>query len=253
VQQYLIKLLAAAGIGSRRQLAATIKRGGVKVNGQTVVNYIHPVDVQKDTVTIDGIEVVLNPEKVLYLMLNKPKGVVSTPKDEQGGTTIFNIIPGKYRSIHLFPVGRLDKDSIGLMLITNDGQLTFNLTYPRFHHEKEYLVHIQGVLTHDQMMNLERGIELSDGRTSPAKIKTVKIKPFNYSLIIHEGKKHQVKRMFAALGYRVLDLKRVRIGSLLLGTLPEGKTRELTAEEVKALKSNIIKAGFIVEGSAGEG
>jgi len=243
VQQALIKLLAAAGIGSRRQLAATIKRGGVKVNGKTVVNYIHPVDVQKDIVTIDGTAVVLNSEKVLYLMLNKPKGVVSTAEDEQGGTTIFDIIPGKYRSVRLFPVGRLDKDSIGLMLITNDGELTFNLTYPRFHHEKEYLVHIQGVLTPDQIMNLEQGIELSDGRTSPAKIKTVKIKPFNYSMIIHEGKKHQVRRMFAALGYRVFDLKRVRIGSLLLGTLPEGQARELTSEEVKALKSNVIKVG----------
>jgi 23S rRNA pseudouridine2605 synthase len=240
MQRSLIKLLAAAGIGSRRQLAATIKRGGVKVNGQTVENYILLVDAQKDTVTIDGTVVALNSEKVLYLMLNKPKGIVSTTEDEHGAATIFDIIPGKYRSVRLYPVGRLDKDSIGLMLITNDGELTFNLTHPRFQHEKEYLVHIRGMLTPDQIMNLEQGIELSDGRTSPAKINAVNITPFNYSIIIREGKKHQVRRMFAALGYPVFELKRVRIGSLLLGTLPEGQARELTAEEVKAIKINII-------------
>jgi 23S rRNA pseudouridine2605 synthase len=235
-QQSLIKLLAAAGIGSRRQLTAIIKRGGIKVNGLAVESYIHPVDIQKDAVTMDGKTVVLNSEKVIYLMLNKPKGIVSTTEDEHGGTTILDIIPAKYRAVRLYPVGRLDKDSVGLVLITNDGELTFNLTHPRYQHEKEYLVQIEGTLNADQKMNLERGIELSDGRTSPARIKPVKIPPYNYSLIIHEGKKRQVRRMFAALNYQVLELKRVRIGSLLLGTLPEGQVRELTAEEVQALK-----------------
>jgi 23S rRNA pseudouridine2605 synthase len=241
VQQALIKLLAAAGIGSRRQLAATIKRGGVQVNGQTVVNFIQPVDVQTDTVTIDGTGVVLDSAKVLYLMLNKPEGIVSTAEDEHGATTIFEIIPDQYRSVRLYPVGRLDKDSSGLMLMTNDGALTFNLTHPRFQHEKEYLVHIRGMLTPDQITTLEQGIELTDGRTSPAKINAVNIDPFNYSMIIHEGKKHQIRRMFAAIGYAVYELKRVRIGSLQLGTLPEGQARELTAEEVKGLKINLSK------------
>jgi 23S rRNA pseudouridine2605 synthase len=237
VQQSLIKLLAAAGVGSRRQLAVIFKRGGVKVNGQTVADFILPVDVQKDIVTIDGNRVVLNPEKVLYLMLNKPKGIVSTAEDEHGARTIFDIIPGQYRSVRLNPVGRLDKDSTGLMLITNDGELTFNLTHPRFQHEKEYLVRIRGALAPDQIIKLEQGIDLSDGRTSPARISAADITPYNYSMIIHEGRKHQIKRMFAAVGYRVLELKRIRISSLLLGTLPEGQTRELTLEEVKALKS----------------
>ncbi len=235
-QQSLIKLLAAAGIGSRRQLAAIIKRGGVTVNGKAVESYIHPVDNQKDSISIDGKTVILNSEKVIYLMLNKPKGIVSTTEDEHGGTTILDIIPAKYRAVRLYPVGRLDKDSIGLVLITNDGELTFNLTHPRYQHEKEYLIQIEGVITPEQKMSLERGIELSDGRTSPAKIKAVKTPPFNYSLIIHEGKKRQVRRMFASLNYPVVELKRIRIGSLSLGSLPEGKVRELTAEEVKALK-----------------
>jgi 23S rRNA pseudouridine2605 synthase len=235
-QQSLIKLLAAAGIGSRRQLTAIIKRGGVKVNGQTVESYIHPVDVQIDVVSMDGKPIVLNSEKVVYLMLNKPKGIVSTTEDEHGGTTILDIIPAKYRSIRLYPVGRLDKDSVGLVLITNDGELTFNLTHPRYQHEKEYLVQIEGALTADQKMNLERGVDLSDGCTSPAKIKPVKIPPFNYSITIHEGKKRQIRRMFAALNYQVLELKRIRIGSLTLGNLVEGQVRELIPVEVQALK-----------------
>jgi 23S rRNA pseudouridine2605 synthase len=236
-QQALIKLLAAAGIGSRRQLATIIKRGGVKVNGETAENFIMPVDTQKDTVTLDGKPVVLNSEKLLYLMLNKPKGIVSTTEDEHGGTTIFEIIPAKYRAVRLYPVGRLDKDSIGLMLITNDGEMTFNLTHPRFQHEKEYLVQIEKPLNPEQKMNLERGVDLSDGRTSPAKIKAVKSPPFNYSITITEGKKRQIRRMFASLNFPVLELKRIRIGSLLLGNLPEGQTRELTAEEIRALKT----------------
>jgi 23S rRNA pseudouridine2605 synthase len=235
-QQSLIKLLAAAGIGSRRQLAAIIKRGGVKVNGLPVESYIHPVDVEKDSVTIDGKPAILNSEKVIYLMLNKPKGIISTTEDEFGGTTILDIIPAKYRQVRLYPVGRLDKDSSGLVLITNDGELTFNLTHPRFQHEKEYLIQIEGALTEHQQFELERGINLTDGRTSPAKVKPAKIAPFNYSIIIHEGKKRQIRRMFAALGLQVLELKRVRIGSLQLSTLAEGQVRELTAVEVQALK-----------------
>lgn len=236
VQQSLIKLLASTGIGSRRQLTAIIKRGGVKVNGETTVNFIFPVDPQKDTVTIDGKPAVLNSAKVIYLMLNKPKGIVSTTEDEFGGTTIFDILPQKYHPIRLYPVGRLDKDSLGLVLITNDGELTFHLTHPRFQHEKEYLLQIDGSLNGDQRLQLERGIELSDGRTSPAKVKPVKIPPFNYSMIIHEGKKRQIRRMFATLGFPVKELKRIRIGSLLLGNLEEGKVRELTAQEIMDLK-----------------
>jgi 23S rRNA pseudouridine2605 synthase len=236
-QQSLIKLLAAAGIGSRRQLTAIIKRGGVKVNGLPVESYIHPVDTQKDSVSIDGKAVVLNSEKLIYLMLNKPKGIVSTTEDEHGGTTILDIIPAKYRGVRLYPVGRLDKDSIGLVMITNDGEMTFNLTHPRFQHEKEYLVQIEGTLTAEQKMNLERGVDLSDGRTSPAKVKAIKTPPFNYSITIHEGKKRQIRRMFAALNFQVAELKRIRIGSLLLDDLPEGQVRELTQEEVRALKT----------------
>jgi 23S rRNA pseudouridine2605 synthase len=236
-QQSLIKLLAAAGIGSRRQLASAIKKGSVKVNDKIAESFNQPVDSQKDNVTLDGKPVVLNSEKLLYLMLNKPKGIVSTTESDRGETTILDLLPAKYRMTRLYPVGRLDKDSLGLVLITNDGELTFHLTHPRFQHEKEYFVQIPGTLTIDQKNNIERGVELSDGRTSPARIRPLKLQPFNYALVIHEGKKRQVRRMFASLGFQVIELKRVRIGGLQLGDLAEGTTRELTKEEVRLLKN----------------
>jgi len=168
-------------------------------------------------------------------VLNKPSGIMSTTSDERGRRTVIDILPEKYRHLRLYPVGRLDKDSTGLLLLTNDGELTNRLTHPRFEQEKEYLVSISDKLKTEEERKLEQGIELEDGLTHPAAIKEVDLPPFNYSITIHEGRKRQVRRMFESLGHPVLALKRIRLGSLNLGKLKEGEIRELSAKEVKTL------------------
>lgn len=234
--QPVIKLLTASGIGSRRQMTAVIKRGGVAVNGKVVESFNHPVDPAKDVITIDGKRVPAKAEPHVYLMLNKPGGVVSTTSGERGEKTVIDILPEKYRHIRLYPVGRLDKDSTGLILLTNDGDLIYRLTHPRFEQEKEYLVRIEGSLKPEEKVKLERGIELEEGKTSPARVKASRSPPFNYSVTIHEGKKRQVRRMFAALGYMVLELKRIRFANISLNALPEGEIRELTRAEIRSLQ-----------------
>ncbi len=233
--QSIIKLLTAAGLGSRRKMTEVIKRGGVSVNGRVIESFTEPVDPQKDIINVDGRRVSSQAEPNLYLLMNKPRGIVVTTSDDRGEKTVLDILPEKYRNIRLYPVGRLDKDSTGLVLLTNDGDLTYRLTHPRFEKEKEYLVRFEGSLTAEDQSRLEKGIELDDGRTAPAAIGKA-LPPFNYSVVIHEGRKHQVRRMFAALGYTVLALKRVRLGKLKLGTTAEGSVRPLTPEEVKGLK-----------------
>ena len=234
--QPIIKLLTSSGIGSRRQMATIIKRGGVAVNGAIVQSFNEPVDPVKDVITIDGNHISVTAEPIVYLMLNKPKGVISSTSDKRGSKTVIDILPEKYRQIRLYPVGRLDKDSTGLIILTNDGDLTLWLTHPRFEQEKEYLVRIGQNLKPEDRIKLEKGIHLDDGKTSPAKVKGLEYPSFNYSVTIHEGKKRQVRRMFAALGYNVLELKRIRLGSLRLGALPEGEIRELTPSQVQSLK-----------------
>jgi 23S rRNA pseudouridine2605 synthase len=234
--QPIIKLLTSSGIGSRRQVAALIKRGSIAVNGEIVQSFTEPVDLAKDVITIDGKHTSVTAEPVIYLMLNKPRGVISSTSDKRGEKTVIDVLPDKYRHIRLYPVGRLDKNSTGLILLTNDGKLTFRLTHPRFEQEKEYLIRIGQSLKPEDKMKLEKGIHLDDGKTSPAEVKALKYPPFSYSVTIHEGKKRQVRRMFAALGYKVLELKRIRLCSLRLGTLPEGEIRELTPRQVQSLK-----------------
>lgn len=230
----LLKLLARAGIGSRRRLTEMIKQGRVAVNGAVVEDFRHPVDATADRILIDGKPVDFKSEPIVYLMLNKPQGIMSTTRDEQGRRTVLDIIPEKYRRLRLYPVGRLDKDSTGLVLLTNDGELTYRLTHPRFECEKEYLVDITEKLSAGEQRQLAQGIRLEDGMTHPAAVREVKSSPpFNYSITIHEGRKRQVRRMLAALGYRVLALKRVRLGNLRLGNLKEGECREISASEIK--------------------
>ena len=234
--QSIIKLLTGSGIGSRRQIAAVIKRGGIAVNGDIIQSFNEPVDPVKDVITIDGKRISAAAEPIVYLMLNKPKGIISSTSDKRGQKTVIDFLPKKYRHIRLYPVGRLDKNSTGLILLTNDGDLTLRLTHPRFEQEKEYLVRIEQDLKPEERMKLEKGIQLDDGKTSPTKVKALKYPPSSYSVTIHEGKKRQIRRMFAALGYRVLELKRIRFGSLRLRALPEGEIRELTPGQVQSLR-----------------
>lgn len=229
----LIKALS--GVGSRRWLADAIRQGLVEVNDMVVEDFRHPVDARSDRVSIGGRAVDLGPGRKVYLMLNKPKGVLSTAKDERGRRTVMDLLPEKYRRVQLHQVGRLDKDSTGLLLLTNDGELTYRLTHPKFEQEKEYLVAIKGRLKPGDKTRLEQGLELEDGFTGAAVVRGVKISPFNYSITIHEGRKRQIRRMFEELGHRVVALKRIRIAGLLVGDLEEGDLRELRAHEVRVL------------------
>ncbi len=234
--QPIIKLLTTSGSGSRRQMADAIKHGRVALNGKPVESFIQPVNAERDVVTLDGKRVSFQLKPRVYLILNKPKGIVSTTSSDREEETIISILPARYQRTRLYPVGRLDKESTGLVLLTNDGEVTFRLTHPRFEHEKEYLIQVESNLKPDDRNKLESGLELEEGMTSPARIRAVKCPPYNYSITIHEGRKRQVRRMFASLGYRVLELKRVRLGNLKIGDLAEGQTRELTIEEVRGLR-----------------
>ena len=236
----LLKALTGAGAGSRRWVADAIKQGRVEVNGQVVDAFNYPLNVATDHVQVDGRLVDIKPEPLIYLIMNKPKDVLSTTSDERGRRTVISILPDKYRRFRLYPVGRLDKDSTGLLLLTNDGELTNKLTHPRFEYEKEYLVQVDRSIKPDDKKKLERGLSLEDGMTYPALVREIRDHlPFNYSITIHEGRKRQVHRMFQSLGYRVQALKRIRIGRLALDRLKEGEMRELNAREVQMLLKNI--------------
>ena len=235
----LLRALSKAGIGSRRWLADAIRQGRIEVNGQVIEGFNYPIDIETDRLTIDDQSVELKPKRQVYLMLNKPKGIISTTKDERGRRTVTDILPQKYHHLRLYPVGRLDKDSTGLLLLTNDGRLTHELTHPKFEHEKEYLVQVDARLQPSEKRKLEQGIKLEDGMTHPTVVREVpSLSPFTYSITVHEGRKRQVRRMFESIGHRVLTLKRIRLGHLNLGDLREGEVRELSIQEAKALLCN---------------
>jgi len=237
-RQTILKSLTAAGIGSRRRLADAIKQGRVTLNGQVVSDFRQPV-AAGDVIAVDGKKVdtdVIGAKT--YIILNKPVGILSASSDERGGETALDILPPQYRKQRLYPAGRLDKDSSGLLLLTNDGELTYQLTHPRYEHQKEYLVYIKRELTADEVPRLEKGVELDDGRTAPARVKPVSQPPYNYSITIHEGRRRQVRRMLASLGHQVVELKRVRLGSLYLGNLKEGEVRALSAIEARRALKN---------------
>ena len=235
----LLKTLTESGVGSRRRLTDAIRSGRVKVNGVVAEDFRQPIDLQKDNISVNGVVANLKPQKLVYLLLNKPKGYLSTTSDDRGRMTVLDILPRKYRSLRLYPVGRLDKNTTGLLLLTNDGELTYHLTHPKFECEKEYLFCINSTLKANGVKRLQQGMKLEDGKTSPARVrKTDSSPPFNYSITIREGKKRQVRLMLARLGHHVLTLKRIREGRLTLGDLQEGKVRELRPKEVRALMSS---------------
>jgi 23S rRNA pseudouridine2605 synthase len=233
-QNTLLKVLMAAGAGSRRQLAELIQQGKVQVNSARIEDFKYPVDPAKDIITIKGKKINVSPQQTLSVVLNKPAGVLSTTTDERGRKTVIDILPAVYRNKGLYPAGRLDKDSTGLLILTNDGELTYKLTHPRFEHEKEYYIHIDSDLTRGEREKLAKGIMLDDGMTYPARVKRIKTSPpYNYSITIHEGRNRQVRRMFSELGHVIFALKRIRIGSLMQGSLEEGRIRKLTPIDIK--------------------
>jgi len=226
----LQKVLARAGIGSRRTCEALIADGRVTVNGE-IADLGRRIDRVHDHVAVNGIPIPVRPGLVHYL-LNKPAGVVTTADDPQGRPTVVELVPAEPR---VFPVGRLDQDTEGLLILTNDGDLTHRLTHPRFGVAKEYLAHVRGTPPRGVLRSLREGIELDDGITAPAQVALVA--PSLLRITIHEGRNRQVRRMCEAVGHPVERLVRTRIGPIADRKLKPGAWRELTTDEVMALES----------------
>jgi 23S rRNA pseudouridine2605 synthase len=225
----LQKVLAQRGYGSRRVCEELIAAGRARVNGE-VAQLGQRVLVEQDRVEVDGHPVSVRPGLVHYL-LNKPAGVVTTAKDARGRRTVIDLIPAEPR---VYPVGRLDAETEGLLLLTNDGELTHHLTHPSFGVEKEYLAQVSVPLAAGTLRRLREGVDLDDGRTAPAQVSQPE--PGLVRITIHEGRNRQVRRMLAAVGHPVERLVRVRIGPISDRRLPPGRWRPLTADERRALE-----------------
>jgi 23S rRNA pseudouridine2605 synthase len=230
----LQKVLARAGIGSRRVCEDLIAEGRVRVNGEVAV-LGRRIDPESDRVDVDGVPLSVR-EGLVYYLLNKPAGVVTTASDPQGRRTVVDLVPPEPR---VFPVGRLDYETEGLLLLTNDGDLTHRLTHPSFGVEKEYLAEVEGTPTRGTLRRLREGVELEDGVTAPAKASLQP--PHLLTLVIHEGRNRQVRRMCEAVGHPVRRLVRTRIGPITDRTLPPGKWRELTQAEVRAIETAVAR------------
>jgi len=225
----LQKILARVGIGSRRVSEELIEDGRVTINGVTAILGAR-VDTDRDVVAVDGVPIGVKPGLVYYL-LNKPKGVVTTADDPQGRPTVVEMVPAEPR-VH--SVGRLDLDTEGLLLLTNDGQLTHRLTHPSFGVDKEYVAEVEGTPSRGALRRLRDGVELDDGPTAPASASSPA--PGIVKLVIHEGRNRQVRRMCEAVGHPVRRLVRTRIGPLRDAQLRPGEWRELTTDEVRSLE-----------------
>ena len=247
----LQKVIAASGLASRRKSEQLIAQGRVTVNGQVIRELGTRVDPDQDHVKVDGRH--LGPvEPHAYVILNKPKGYVSSLSDPEGRPTIKDLLHGVH--VRVFPVGRLDFDTEGALLLTNHGEMAQALLHPRYHVPKVYLVKVKGVLTDEEIRQLEEGVELEDGRTNPAVVKKIKKAAENswIELTIHEGRTHQVKRMLEVIGHPVLKLKRIKFGPLMLGDLPSGEFRYLTDREANALRSVLKSVDSDASQSASE-
>ncbi len=228
MQERLQKILAQAGVASRRKAEELIFKGLVKVNGRVVTTLGSKCDVSKDKVEYNGKLISLG-EPVIYAFY-KPAGVTSTMSDPHAKKTIADFFKGR----RVYPVGRLDKYSEGLMLVTNDGDLALTLTHPRYEHEKEYEVLLQGK-NDDNIPKLEQRFTIDGYRTQPMKLLEVKQKKEHQwlvGLVLKEGRKRQIRKVAEKLGYQVIDLKRVRIGKLKLGGLEPGRWREVRRQDI---------------------
>jgi 23S rRNA pseudouridine2605 synthase len=220
--------LARAGVASRRGAEELIRSGRVRVNGEVagLVTFVEP----RDTVEVDGSPI--EPEPLTYVLLHKPAGVVTTARDPQGRPTVVGLVGHERRVV---PVGRLDADTTGALLLTNDGPLAHRLMHPRYEVDKVYEAEVEGEPADETLGLLTDGIELDDGRTAPARVR--RLAPSLVELTIHEGKKHQVKRMLQAVGHPVRRLHRKVYAGLTLDGLAPGEWRELSSDEIKRLRA----------------
>ena len=231
----LQKVIAHAGVASRRKAEELIKEGKVKVNDKVVKELGVKVS-SNDKIEVQGVQV--EREKPVYFLLYKPRGVISSVSDDKGRKVATDFFP--YIPERIYPVGRLDYDTSGLLLMTNDGEFANVLMHPASQVEKVYVAKLKGIPSREAIKSLERGIKLEDGKTAPARIKLLSMERTKntsiFEISIHEGRNRQVRRMFEAIGHPVMKLKRERYGFLTLQGLSAGEARELTPHEVKQLR-----------------
>jgi 23S rRNA pseudouridine2605 synthase len=238
MEERLQKILSQAGVASRREAERMITDGRVAVNGKQVTELGAKADPARDTVTVDGKPVTVD-EKRVYVILNKPVGYVTTLKDPEGRPIVTDLLKGL--GVRVFPVGRLDYNTEGLLLLTNDGEWANRLAHPRHEVDKEYLVRVRGTVAREQITRLEQGVDLEDGKTAPARVAMTKQSDNNtwISITIHEGRYRQVRRMCEAVSLSVVRLRRVRYGALALGDLKIGEYRRLSPGEAAALAGGV--------------
>ena len=233
------KFLADCGVASRRASEKLVEQGVVIINGTKAI-VGQDVDPVSDKIVVNGKQIFFNENK-LYIMLYKPTGVVSTSTDDRGRKTVIDLIKNDVKS-RVFCVGRLDYNTEGLLLLTNDGDFANKITHPRNKIEKTYLARVKGgLVTKEDVFRLRNGVTLDDGKTAPAKVYVEDVYPDNTTLlkiIIHEGKNRQVRRMCEAINHPVVDLKRIELGGISLGNLPYGKWRHLSKSEVAKIMNS---------------
>ncbi|HNR87916.1 MAG TPA: pseudouridine synthase [Spirochaetota bacterium] len=231
------KYLARCGLGSRRKVEQLVLDGKVSVNGTIIRDLASCVDPERDTVALGG-EIVKPSGRRFYLVLNKPRGYVTTVADDRGRPIVMDLLPERYRTAGVVPVGRLDQDTEGLLFLTNDGDLAHRLLHPRFHVEKEYLVELDRDLDDVDRARIEKGIMLYGHRTRPARIEFPTERRATVLMAISEGKKRQIRLTFKAFGYTVKLLRRITFATLSLARLPRGMHRALRPGEVKKLMAH---------------
>ena len=232
------KYIASCGIASRRKAEELILENRVKVNGNLINELSFQINEKKDKVEVDGKLIGLE-EKLVYIMLNKPEGYVTTVKDQFDRKSVIDLV--KDIDARVYPIGRLDYETSGLLLLTNDGDLTYKLTHPKHEVDKTYIATVKGIPTQNEIINFEKGLYIEDYKTSPAKIKIVKKNiEKNYAVCeikIHEGRNRQVRKMCKAINHPVMNLRRKAMGKIVLKDVEIGKYRHLTIEEVNYLKN----------------
>lgn len=235
----LQKAIADAGIASRREAEKIIQEGRVTVNGKLVTELGFKVDPLNDHIKVDG-KLIKKVDRLIYIAFNKPKEVMCTTYDPEGRVTIFDMIEKKVKE-RVWPVGRLDYHSEGLILLTNDGELTLRLTHPKYKVEKVYEVKVKDLPSEEKLNKLRKGVYLEDGKTLPCEITFIKKTKENswFRVVLKEGKRQQIRRMFLRIGHPVMKLKRIAIGPLKLGKLPIGHFRYLTEKEILELKKAV--------------
>jgi 23S rRNA pseudouridine2605 synthase len=226
MEERLQKFLSQAGVASRRHAEEMIQKGMVKVNDQVVRTLGTKVDPAKDKVMVNNRPLSVN--TLIYLALNKPKRYMTTRNDPRKRRTIYDLLPADLKN-KVWPVGRLDFDTEGLLLLTNDGELTQQLTHPSKEHEKEYEVQLDKEVSEGRLEKIKTGMSIDGEMTAPAKVKANGTTVY---ITIHEGKNRQVRKMFGSFGYSVRNLRRIRIGKLKLGDLPSGRYKEIKKEEI---------------------